>query len=145
MAILFSLCVSKINAQEGWRGIVPLITTKEEVKKKLGEPNKNGVYELDEGRVFIKYVQTKCDKIIRCDCLVPLNIVQFIRVEIYYDLYINDLKLKHFKKTRDSHIPTIFSYSNIKTVIVYDVQDGMITHINYYESEKTCKDIERRK
>lgn len=141
---LFTLSSFRVNAQEGWRDIVPLITTKEEVKKKLGEPNKKGVYELDEGRVFIKYVETKCDKIKRCDCLVPQGTVQFIRIEIYYDLFIKDIKLKGFKKTRDSHIPTAFSYSNRKTGVIYEVQNGMVTHINYYESMKTCKDIEQR-
>lgn len=135
------LSVINVNAQEVWKGLIPLVTTREEVEIKLGKPNLNGFYELEEGRVKIGYVNAKCEKIIRCDCLVAAETVHFIRIEIYYDLSIKDINLKHFKKTQDSHIPAVFSYSNSKTGIVYDVQDEIITHINYYESEKNCNEI----
>ena len=138
---LLGLSLSSVNAQNGWRGIIPLKTTKKQVEKTLGKPT-NGVYELDEGRVHIGYVETQCDKILRCDCLVPQGTVNYIRIELYYDLYLKDIDIKNYKKTRDTHLTDIYSYSKPKIGIVYEVYDGKISHISYYESEKICRDIE---
>ena len=132
-------------AQKPWDGIVPLITTKDQVEKKIGRPGSNGFYEFDDGRVLVKYVEVRCGKIKQCDCLVPPGTVQFVRVEIYYDLYIKDLKLdsKEFKKTRNTHQPELFTYANHKRGIVYSTYKGKVSHITYYGSEATCKKIER--
>ncbi len=133
--------------QQSWKGIVPLVTTKEQIEKTLGHPNAGGFYEFDDKRVFIKYVETQCEEIKRCDCLVPRGTVQFVDIEIYYDLYLKDLKLnkKVFTKTRNSHLPDVYTYSNHKSGLVYEVQDGKVTHIYYYESTNTCHRIERHK
>ena len=48
--------------QNGFRGIIPLITTRGEVEKKLGKPDKFGRYELDEGRIEIHYRENECSK-----------------------------------------------------------------------------------
>lgn len=132
-------------AQKPWDGIIPLVTNKNEIERKFGEPGPNGFYEFDEGRVFIKYVQTQCEKIKRCDCLVPIGTVQFVRVEIYYDLYLKELDLdpKEFKKTRNTHQPELFTYANHKTGVVYSAYKGKVSHITYYESKDTCEKLER--
>lgn len=147
ICFVFLTNISNIRAQEGWRGIIPLVSTRDEVEKKIGKPNENGFYEFDEGRVFITYVEVNCDKIIRCDCLVPFGTVQHIRISIYYDLSVEDLGLnsKKYKKTRNTHTPDVYTYSNHKTGIVYSVQDGMVDSISYYETEKTCQVLEKGK
>lgn len=134
------------NAQENFKGIIPMITTKADVEKILGKPNKYGDYELDEGRVHVDYYEQECDKKIECFCLVPSGTVRFINIELYYDLYLKDLNLdpQKFKETRNSHTTGIFTYSNPKTGVVYSVYDGKVFQILYYESEDTCNAIKQK-
>lgn len=134
-----------IKAQEGWNGIIPLITTKEEVQKKLGKADKYGRFETKEGRVSINYINTRCKKVMRCDCLAPIGSVMSIRITLYNDLPLEALKLnsKTYKKTRDSHLSDVTTYANEKTGVIYEIQDGKVTHINYYESKKVCQKIKQ--
>jgi hypothetical protein len=145
---LFVICLAVFNvdAQENFKGIIPMVTTKAEVEKILGKPDKNGKYELDEGRVYIRYYEKQCERKIECFCLAALGTVQYISVELYYDLYLKDLNLEpqKFKETRSEHLPDVYSYSNLKKGIVYEVQNGKVTHIYYYESEDTCNDIKQK-
>lgn len=135
-----------LHGQNIWRGIEPLVTTRSQAERKLGAPSRNGDYELDEGRVFIKYVEVACSKVERCDCMVPLGTVQFISIELSKPepLKNRKLNLSSFKVVRDSHLPDIFTYSNLKAGVVYEVKDGRITHVWYYESEKRCNEIDGR-
>jgi len=149
--MIFGLLVSclvifDVNAQENFKGIIPMVTTKSEVEKILGKPNKYGDYELDEGRVHVDYYERECEKKIECFCLVPLGTVRFISIELYYDLYLKDLNLdaQKFEETRSSHLPGIYSYLNSKTGVVYEVQGGKVTHIYYNESEDTCNEIKQK-
>lgn len=149
--MVFGLFVSclvmfDVNAQENFKGIIPMVTTKSEVEKILGKPNRNGAYELDEGRVHIGYYEQECKEKIECSCLVPLGTVQYIRVTLYYDLYLKDLNLdpQKFKETRSSKFPDIFTYSNSKSGVVYTVQNGKVSHIDYNESEDTCNEIKQK-
>lgn len=138
---LFCYAAIGVNAQETWRGIVPYVTTKEEVEKNLGKPTRGSFYELDEGRVLIKYVEIECAKKIECHCLAPLGTVQFIDVNLYYDLYFKDLTLDltAFERKLVSPDPIQETYANWKIGIVYSVYEGKVSHIYYYESEATCK------
>lgn len=138
--------IASSNAQENFKGIIPMITTKTEVEKKLGKPNKYGDYELDEGRVHIDYYERKCEENLECFCLAPLGTVRFINIELYYDLYLKDLNLdpQKFKETRSSHLLDVFTYSNSKTGVVYEVYEGKVSHIYYYESEDTCNSIKQK-
>jgi hypothetical protein len=46
LPLLLSLFAFSAFAQKGWRGIVPLKTTREQVEKKFGKSNRTGFYEL---------------------------------------------------------------------------------------------------
>lgn len=138
-------CALSVKAQETWHGITPLVTTRQEVEKKIGRPGPTGFYELEEGRVFITYVNTPCEKILRCDCLAPIGVVQQIAVTLYTDLFVKNLNLlsRGFKKIHDRHFPEVITYSNRLTGVRYDTQHGRVTKVRYYESQKTCNSIER--
>jgi hypothetical protein len=133
-------------AQDGWRGIVPLVTTREDVEMKFGKPTEAGFYEFDEGRVFVKYVVTSCETVVSCDCLVPIGTVMSVRVKLYYDLSLQSLQLKSkgFSEQRDTHHPGIVSYFNEESGRSYEVQDGKVTHITYYESKAFCDAIMKK-
>ena len=140
------LVVFKVNAQENFKGIIPMVTMKSEVEKKLGKPNKYGDYELDEGRVHIDYYERECEKKIECFCLVPLGTVRFISINLYYDLYLKDLNLDTsiFERKVIYINPLLETYADFKAGIVYDVSKGRVSHIYYYESEATCKMLEEK-
>jgi hypothetical protein len=144
--IVSCLAIFNVKAQESFKGIIPMVTTKNEVEKKLGKLNEKGVYELDEGRVTIRYYEQQCQKKTECICLVPLETVQYISVTLYYDLYLKDLNLdpQKFKETNNPHLPDIFTYSNSKTGVTYEASEGKVYEILYYESEETCNNVKQK-
>lgn len=145
---LFVVCLAAldISAQENFKGIIPMVTTKAEVEKILRKADEYGDYELEEGRVHVDYYDQECEKKIECFCLVPLGRVRYVSVTLYYDLYLKDLNLdlQKYKETRSTHLPDVFTYSNSKTGVVYEVQSGKVSRISYYESEDTCNEIKQK-
>ncbi|HLM02844.1 MAG TPA: hypothetical protein VK400_17465, partial [Pyrinomonadaceae bacterium] len=81
--------------------------------------------------------------------LVPLGTVLRVSIQPNYDLYVKDLKLdpKLFRRREvtGDHVPGISVYVNDETGILYEVRgEGRVYSIEYSESEKTCKMLERR-
>lgn len=129
-----------------WKGITPYITTRAVVEKILGNPGEYGLYELEEGRVSVAYHEKACALKDNCLCLIPLDTVINVSITLYYDLSIKKLKLnpKLFKKEAVSGDPRHLGYYNLKDGIVYEVVDGRVKAIHYYESEKTCEEIRKK-
>jgi hypothetical protein len=48
-----------------------------------------------------------------------------------------------FEKTRDTDT-NIVTYSNEETGVFYQAYNGMVTHILYHESAKTCEKLEKQ-
>lgn len=143
LSLLPLLFYSNTPGQHSWSGIIPLVTTRSQVEAKIGKPGQDGRYEFSDGRVWIKYVETQCGH--DCVCMVPLDTVQFIAVDIYYDLSVKSLRpRKDFRRVPDSHQPDIISYVNDKTGVRYVTQKGEVYTIYYSESAATCRRIERR-
>ena len=144
------LLMSLVEAQDSLKGIIPLVTTRREVERKLGKPDKFGRYEFDEGRMHILYRENECSKSnLNCFCLVPLGTVLKISFEPYYDLYVKDLKLdpELFKRSEvtGGHVSGITVYVNKKAGILYEVREnGKVSDIEYFESEKTCRMLEQK-
>jgi hypothetical protein len=135
-----------VSAQESWHGIRPLVSTRADVEKKLGKPGANGFYELDEGRVSVDYTSNSCITEPKCDCVVPIDIVRSIRITTYLDIAIRNLNLKTrgFSMVRDTHHPSIISFVNKKTGVVYSTQNGHVTHIEYMGSTDLCRSIKAK-
>lgn len=130
-----------------FRGIVPFVTTRIEVEKKLGKPTKDSHYEFDRGWVYIFYRETKCESSNReCLCLAPIDSVAVVIVNLHYDLKIEDLKLDPViwtkGKTSGGHVAGDTVFYNVEKGIAYDVTDGLVTTITYRVAEKTCKMLE---
>ena len=138
-----------VCAQDSFRSIVPFVTTRVEVEKKIGKPNEYGRYELDEGRVYILYRETECETLDNsCFCLVPIGTVLQVEVQPYFDVSIEDLKLdpKLWERVdvTGGHIPGEV-YTNHKTGVTYEVMNGRIAEIIYRVSKDTCKMLSERR
>ena len=119
LLLMLSVSAVSINAQDTFRGIIPFVTTQLEVEQKLGKPNEYGRYELDEGRVYILYRQTECEKTSkRCLCLAPIGTVLSIELQPKYDKYIKDLNLDpgiwERAEVKGGDVPGIEVYTNHK-------------------------------
>jgi len=56
--------VAGISQAQGWRGIKPLHSTREDVERLIGPPMRpnDGIYDVKEGRVSISYADVPCTK-----------------------------------------------------------------------------------
>jgi hypothetical protein len=135
----------QVNAQENYKGIIPMITTKAEVEKMLGKPNKLGFYEFDEENVTIRYYENICKDKNDCFCNGHIDTVQYINI-IPFGLNFVDLSLdlKDYEKTESSSGPKRTSYANFKIGLVYTICDEQVCDIDYYASEETCKMVSER-
>ena len=147
LLLIPAFAASLAIAQETFRGIVPLVTTRSEVERKLGKPNGYGRYELEEGRVYINYRETKCEaKNTSCLlCLAPTGTVLTIVIEPNTDRYIKDLELDPNFWTKANvqgdHLSGMQVYVNEKAGMFYTVNstDGWIKSLTYEGSEETCR------
>jgi len=147
LLLIPAFAASLAIAQETFRGIVPLVTTRSEVERKLGKPNGYGRYELEEGRVYINYRETKCEaKNTSCLlCLAPTGTVLTIVIEPNTDRYIKDLELDPNFWTKANvqgdHLSGMQVYVNEKAGMFYTVNstDGWIRSLTYEGSEETCR------
>ena len=57
-------CVARITQAQGWRGIKPLHSTREDVERLIGPPMRpnDGIYNVKDGRVSISYADVSCTK-----------------------------------------------------------------------------------
>lgn len=147
-SINFSV-VAQNKISDNFKGIIPFITTKDEVENKIGKPDKFGRYEFPEGRVYVFYREIVCDEGNNaCRCLASLGTVLKVSIHLYNHIPIKSLKLssKEFekKKITGGHVSNEFAYINTKKGIVYEVQKGKVIEITYYESEKTCSMLKQK-
>lgn len=134
-----------LNQDTGWRGIVPLHSTRLDVEKLIGPPNTpNGsMYDprSSDGvvdRVFVQYSTGYCTKERKGGYNVPSGTVIQIAItwnkrQDFCELQIDESK---FEKSLDSEIPGIVYYSNMEEGIMYTVEDGKLKETLYFSSKK---------
>ncbi len=112
----------------GWRGIVPLHSTREDVERLLGPSAKpdgySEVYDLGKEAVFIKYSSGPCRKERKGGYNVPSGTVKQIRVSSSAKPQFSDLQIDEnkYEKTVDPELPGVFHYVNREEGIAYEVQ-----------------------
>lgn len=155
LKILFSLVVVVILPEsvlsKDWRGIVPLKSTRVDVERRFGKPDKWGYYNFKEERVSFNYGEGSCKGLYltlgkdNCKCLTDEDAVMSIFVEPTVKRKISDLKLNmtKFIRTPITPFPQTFVYRNSQEGIVYtvDESENEIMHITYYPSPVDCQDI----
>lgn len=140
---------------KAWRGIVPLKSTRVDVERRFGRPDKWGGYDLKGERVSFDYGEGTCKGVYlslgadNCKCLANEGAVMSILVEPLTKRRASDLNLdvKTFKKTPISPFPQTFEYYNPTEGIVYTVDeaDDEIKHITYYPSVADCQQMIARR
>lgn len=112
---------------QGWRGIAPLHSTREDVERLIGSPVvPNGItYDLKNERVTLGYSSGSCEKG-QSEWDVPPNTVTSIRVYPQTKVMLSELHLdlSKFKKFINPHNPDFVSYNNAEEGV------GMITRLN---------------
>ena len=132
------------NQENGWRGIVPLHSTREDVEKLIGPPNTpNGsMYDPPSDgivdRVYVQYSTGHCTKERSGGYNIPSGtviqiVVTWSKRQDFCELQIDESK---FEKSLDSEIPEIVYYSNMEKGIMYTVEDGKLKLTHYFSSKK---------
>ena len=129
-----------------WRRIVPLHSTRADVKRRLGKLNpRNKQHELRNERAYIFYSDgTPCAKAQGGAWNVPRDTVVRIVVTPKTRMWLSALKLdpQKYKKVKDPEVETRTRYQNEEEGITYEVfegggkNNGLILHIEYGPSAR---------
>lgn len=120
----------------GWRGIVPLHSTKKDVERLLGPSlNARNIYKLKDMVVLIEYSDEPCEKCwpfgwnVSVDTVVRIT----IRPTGKLDLADSGLDLSAYKKMKDPEVEGIDYYTNETEgiTVTYRVFDHLIDTIAY--------------
>lgn len=135
------LFATALTHAKPWRGIVPLHSTRADVKRRLGKLNpRNNQHEFRSERAYIFYSDgTPCDKAPGGGWNVPRDTVLRIRVTPKKRLWFSalNLNLEKYKKVKDPEIETRTLYLNEEEGITYEVfegggkNNGLILNIEY--------------
>lgn len=140
MAILLTLNLTFSLAEhsmvEGWRGIVPLHSTRADVERLLGlgtNECKCGYY-LDDLNVFFVYSSTNCETSGSGAWDVPLDTVLGITVYPKLKPRFSDLRIDKTKfiERHDGHIENIVSYFNEDEGLIIEVNRELDMVMGFY-------------
>lgn len=146
--LLLVFLVPEVRAKE-WRGIVPLKSTKADVERLLGKPNRLGRYEIGNERVSVLYSEGPCDGESQalpkdnCECLVAKDTV--VRIALTLDSPVSVAKLgldkAKYRRTPFLAYHPSSTYSDFSDGVVYTVResDDSVTSIDYLPSTKDCE------
>jgi hypothetical protein len=120
---------------QGWRGVVHLHSTRHDVIKVLGPPEKSAdLYNLTNEVVLISYSTGKCDE--GGVWNVPPDTVIRITVSPKGTVLLSQLQinLDQYEKIDDKHLPGIVYYNNPKEGIHLQTNQNKVTSIQYLPS-----------
>ncbi|HEV2913029.1 MAG TPA: hypothetical protein VGX92_06915 [Pyrinomonadaceae bacterium] len=149
-ALLFLLLsVGGLRAAE-WRGITPLKSSRADVERLLGQPNKLGRYEFENERAYVHYARgSSCQQTDDCWCSAPADTVLYIYVEMEVEVKLSALSLdkSKYKKYTSPQDPAIATYTNDDEGITYHVnqEDGTVTAIDYLPASRDCETLVRQR
>jgi hypothetical protein len=134
LSILFVLTIAATSSARGWRGIVPLHSTRADVERLLGKSTDecNCIYRTDNEWVRVYYAKAPCEGWLS-GWNVPENTVLELNVGV--NLKFSDLRIdeSNFSKTYDD--ATYTYYANRKEGVQYIVSyEGDVRDIKYFPS-----------
>jgi hypothetical protein len=136
-----SICVlfacSGLARAQGWRGIVPLHSTRQDVERVVGVPAEpNGItYVLKAERVNVVYSKHKCEKGRGVEWDVPPDTVLGITIYPQVKLLLSDVRadLDGFEKSIHPRDPDVVYYNNDREGISFGTrQKGEVFVIEYF-------------
>jgi hypothetical protein len=125
---------------KSWRGIVPLYSTRVDVRRVLGKPIIGGesaieLYESEEGRIQVRYARRPCEEGLPADWgnwRIAKDTVVNISIALNQRLTVAALKLRNFERLKwytDNSGATY--YRDKQRGIEYQVQGRIVTAITY--------------
>jgi hypothetical protein len=102
----------------GWRGIVPLHSTRKDVERLLGASHESrglsSTYTTDEGKVLVFYSAGPCNKGVPQRWNVPLDTVISVTFQPRAKLLLSDLGLDRtkYRREREPHTDRVVYYFN---------------------------------
>lgn len=132
-ASLLFAAVSVCSAKE-WRGLVPLHSTCEDVKRILNVTKCGNSYETDEGRVYITFSKKPCADGWKVPAGTVLELFVYPKAKQLNEM---DLNLANFKKEASYDSPNYVYYSNREEGITLLVTpDQKVQSLYYYAAAK---------
>jgi hypothetical protein len=131
-----------------WRGITPLHSTRDDVKRLLGKPlfdeyPSSDVYDVKEGRANIMYVRQRCEQGLPSNWgnwNVPPGTVANITIYLKEGTPLADLKIPDIEKYKWYTDDSGATYYQLKKEgIEYQVQGEKVTGITYGPTEEDEK------
>lgn len=134
------LATASFSQAQGWRGIVPLHSTREDVERLIGAPMMpNGItYDLKNERVNVGYSDGSCGKS-QAEWNVPSGTVTSIIIYPQAKLMLFDLSidLNRFEKFINPHNPDSVYYNNNEQGISFGTKStGEVVVIEYFPAAK---------
>ncbi len=141
---LMLLLVGSSSAKE-WRGIVPLRSTRDDVRRILGQPlsmssNFSDLYDVNEGRVSIMYIRQRCEQGLPADWgnwnVPPYTVVNII-ISLKEWMPLSELGVPDIEKLKWYTDDAFFTYYHDKKEgVQYEVRDGIVRSITYGPTER---------
>lgn len=137
---LWVITMTNLSLGKGWRGIVPLHSTRTDVYRLLGSPDESGLfYDLKDEKVLIEYSHGQCESG-QSLWNVPPDTVIRISVEPKIKSKISDLKLDKtkYREERDSHLQQILYYRNNEEGLSIEVNtdSGLVNAFTFFPAAK---------
>ena len=141
LSICLALCGVNFSREEGWRGIVPLHSTRADVERLLGPSPETGygvTYDLGTESVTIEYSSCRCcePKERRYD--VRNYTVVRLSVSAEQKPQFSELNIDRtrFKEITSDHLPDWRNYRNNETGVTYRVLNDIVHATEYGPSAK---------
>lgn len=129
------LTTASISSAKEWRGIVPLHSTCEDVKRTLNVSTCESTQEIEDGRVYIAFSKKPCDDGWNVPSGTVLSITFYPKTKpLLIDLGVD---LGKYEKEETPYPSNYVFYSNKEEGITITVTpDGKVDSINYYAAAK---------
>ncbi|HEX8424381.1 MAG TPA: hypothetical protein VF634_13270 [Pyrinomonadaceae bacterium] len=136
LAAALLLLVATSGAQEtGWRGIVPLHSTRADVERLIGKPEMpGGFYDSEAERASVFYQRHTCEESKGEGYNVPKDTVLFIRVNFKNrERAMSEFPVNwsQYVKTEGGHVRGYAYYSNRDKGISYETYEGRVVAVEY--------------
>lgn len=134
--LLIAIIGINISPNKGWRGIVPLKSTRADVERILGRPSKKSVnaYYFSEESVLIRYSEHQC-----AEGDVAPDPVLYISINPKVKRPLTELNLdlaKYQKKPGDFDVLDHFYYVNEEEGLTLSVRSGIVQEYIYGPTAK---------
>ncbi len=134
------LCLGQIALAKSWHGIIPLHSSRDDVRRLLGKPIVGGegaieLFESKEGHVYVRYARQPCEEGLPADWgnwNVARDTVVNVQITLNQDLRLRDLKIRNLKALKWYTDESGATYYHDKWKgIEYQVVGDLVTAITY--------------